>query len=148
MLLHFSGARGGQQEPSRPGPAGNLGVPYLSPILVQRHGGRILQPAQAVLAPGARPPATTAYGANTLLIPDSALRNPTIVGELDRAFATVGLTLDVPPPLIESVTRRPDDYDAVAVALGVPRGSIGPTRGRCLAKLRSLLDTEPRRSTA
>jgi hypothetical protein len=30
----------------------------------------------------------------------------------------------------------------------MPRGSIGPTRGRCLAKLRSLLDTEPRRSTA
>jgi RNA polymerase sigma factor (sigma-70 family) len=35
---------------------------------------------------------------------------------------------------------RPD-YAAVAHALGMPRGSIGPTRGRCLAKLRqSLLD--------
>lgn len=33
---------------------------------------------------------------------------------------------------------RPD-YDVVAEALGMPRGSIGPTRGRCLAKLRSLL---------
>ena len=33
---------------------------------------------------------------------------------------------------------RPD-YAAVAKALGMPVGSIGPTRGRCLAKLRHLL---------
>jgi RNA polymerase sigma factor (sigma-70 family) len=48
---------------------------------------------------------------------------------------------------VVAFVKRPD-YDEVAVALGMPRGSIGPTRGRCLAKLRSLLDTEPRRSTA
>ncbi len=36
---------------------------------------------------------------------------------------------------------RPD-YAAVAEALGMPIGSIGPTRGRCLAKLRNLLDTD------
>ncbi|MEK8103882.1 sigma-70 family RNA polymerase sigma factor [Micromonospora sp. M12] len=33
---------------------------------------------------------------------------------------------------------RPD-YTVVAEALGMPRGSIGPTRGRCLAKLREML---------
>lgn len=33
---------------------------------------------------------------------------------------------------------RPD-YAAVAKALGMPIGSIGPTRGRCLAKLRQQL---------
>jgi RNA polymerase sigma factor (sigma-70 family) len=33
---------------------------------------------------------------------------------------------------------RPD-YQAVADELGIPRGSVGPTRGRCLAKLRGLL---------
>jgi RNA polymerase sigma factor (sigma-70 family) len=37
---------------------------------------------------------------------------------------------------------RPD-YLAVADALGMPVGSIGPTRGRCLAKLRALLSTDP-----
>jgi RNA polymerase sigma factor (sigma-70 family) len=39
-------------------------------------------------------------------------------------------------------TDRPD-YAAVAEALGMPIGSIGPTRGRCLAKLRVLLDNDP-----
>jgi RNA polymerase sigma factor (sigma-70 family) len=37
---------------------------------------------------------------------------------------------------------RPD-YAAVSEALGMPRGSIGPTRGRCLAKLRELLLADP-----
>ena len=37
---------------------------------------------------------------------------------------------------------RPD-YAAVASALGMPVGSIGPTRGRCLAKLRALLASDP-----
>lgn len=44
---------------------------------------------------------------------------------------------------VVAFTHRPD-YDAVAVALGMPRGSIGPTRGRCLAKLRTLLDADTR----
>ena len=34
---------------------------------------------------------------------------------------------------------RPD-YATIAVDLGIPVGSIGPTRGRCLAKLRARLD--------
>lgn len=41
---------------------------------------------------------------------------------------------------------RPD-YGAVSEALGMPVGSIGPTRGRCLAKLRSLLTADPSWST-
>jgi RNA polymerase sigma factor (sigma-70 family) len=38
--------------------------------------------------------------------------------------------------------HRPD-YATVAAALGMPVGSIGPTRGRCLAKLRALLASSP-----
>lgn len=41
---------------------------------------------------------------------------------------------------------RPD-YGAVSQALGMPVGSIGPTRGRCLAKLRALLAADPGWST-
>jgi RNA polymerase sigma factor (sigma-70 family) len=37
---------------------------------------------------------------------------------------------------------RPD-YAAVATSLGMPVGSIGPTRGRCLAKLRAQLSADP-----
>lgn len=37
---------------------------------------------------------------------------------------------------------RPD-YAAVAESLGMPVGSIGPTRGRCLAKLRLQLAADP-----
>ncbi len=37
---------------------------------------------------------------------------------------------------------RPD-YAEVGQALGMPVGSIGPTRGRCLAKLRELLLADP-----
>jgi RNA polymerase sigma factor (sigma-70 family) len=33
---------------------------------------------------------------------------------------------------------RPD-YASIAKAMGMPHGSIGPTRGRCLAKLRTML---------
>ena len=38
---------------------------------------------------------------------------------------------------------RPD-YALIAEALGMPVGSIGPTRGRCLAKLRQELARDPR----
>jgi RNA polymerase sigma factor (sigma-70 family) len=38
---------------------------------------------------------------------------------------------------------RPD-YALVSEALDMPRGSIGPTRGRCLAKLREMLLGDPR----
>ena len=37
---------------------------------------------------------------------------------------------------------RPMPYSEVAVALGIPEGSIGPTRARCLEKLLRLLRTQ------
>ena len=37
---------------------------------------------------------------------------------------------------------RPD-YALIAESLGMPVGSIGPTRGRCLAKLRQVLASDP-----
>lgn len=38
--------------------------------------------------------------------------------------------------------ERPD-YRVISEALGMPKGSIGPTRGRCLARLRTLLTDDP-----
>lgn len=43
---------------------------------------------------------------------------------------------------IVAFVPRPD-YRAIAAELGMPVGSIGPTRGRCLAKLRTLLGHDP-----
>jgi RNA polymerase sigma factor (sigma-70 family) len=43
---------------------------------------------------------------------------------------------------IVAMVDRPD-YAVVGDALGMPHGSIGPTRGRCLAKLRALLQSDP-----
>jgi RNA polymerase sigma factor (sigma-70 family) len=43
---------------------------------------------------------------------------------------------------IVAFVDRPD-YTVVAEALDMPRGSIGPTRGRCLAKLRESLLADP-----
>lgn len=43
---------------------------------------------------------------------------------------------------VVAFSDRPD-YAMVAKALGMPVGSIGPTRGRCLAKLRLLLNSDP-----
>ncbi|HEY0637803.1 MAG TPA: sigma-70 family RNA polymerase sigma factor [Pseudonocardiaceae bacterium] len=42
---------------------------------------------------------------------------------------------------------RPD-YATLSTALGMPIGSIGPTRGRCLAKLRALLASDPEWGTS
>lgn len=41
-----------------------------------------------------------------------------------------------------SAVARPD-YDIISEALGMKRGSIGPTRGRCLDKLRKTLMDDP-----
>jgi hypothetical protein len=41
-----------------------------------------------------------------------------------------------------ALVDRPD-YTVVSRALGMPVGSIGPTRGRCLAKLRLALSSDP-----
>ena len=58
-----------------------------------------------------------------------------------------------PAFLVKMVLQSPDavvvlshaelaEYSAVSEALHMPRGSIGPTRGRCLSSLRILLDGE------
>lgn len=51
--------------------------------------------------------------------------------------------------LLRVISRGgPPDYGAFAEAWGMPVGSIGPTRGRCLAALRSALQADPAWSTS
>jgi RNA polymerase sigma factor (sigma-70 family) len=61
--------------------------------------------------------------------------------ERDRALwqAYAGLSERCRQLLRVAVTH-PKAYDEISVALGMPIGSIGPTRGRCLSQLRALLE--------
>jgi RNA polymerase sigma factor (sigma-70 family) len=82
------------------------------------------------------------------LAPDAS--EQLIVAERDRVLADHLREL---PERCRNLLRvlsqvdRPD-YDLVARALAMPRGSIGPTRGRCLARLRAELLADPRWSAA
>jgi DNA-directed RNA polymerase specialized sigma24 family protein len=65
-----------------------------------------------------------------------------------RANSSSGTTSRPLPQRCQAFLRviafvdRPD-YAALSEALGMPVGSIGPTRGRCLAKLRAALLADP-----
>lgn len=70
---------------------------------------------------------------------DSALLHAERDSEVRRAFATL------PPRCRELLNLMLLDpapsYEEISAALGMPVGSIGPTRGRCLEKLRSVVKT-------
>lgn len=72
---------------------------------------------------------------------------PLLVADRDailwRAFSQLGERCQqVLKLLVVTPEDGPPSYQVVASALGLPVGSLGPTRGRCLARLRDLLDAE------
>lgn len=81
-----------------------------------------------------------------LAIPDprAGSEERVVLAEEQRALWTALRTL---PSRCQELLRivafvpRPD-YDLVAARLGMTRGSVGPTRGRCLEKLRRALQAE------
>ncbi|HEY3735713.1 MAG TPA: sigma-70 family RNA polymerase sigma factor [Streptosporangiaceae bacterium] len=64
---------------------------------------------------------------------------------LIRHFRTLSQRCQALLRVVAQVDRP--DYDDVASALAMPRGSIGPTRGRCLARLREMLLADPQWGT-
>jgi RNA polymerase sigma factor (sigma-70 family) len=82
-----------------------------------------------------------------LSLPDGAALpdEQVLTGERQRMlWALVGrLELRCQQLLRVIAFAPPANYATVAAALGMPVGSIGPTRGRCLAKLRALIAAEP-----
>jgi RNA polymerase sigma factor (sigma-70 family) len=62
----------------------------------------------------------------------------------DRLWSHVGQLPERCRELLRVIAfaDRPD-YASIAAALDMPIGSIGPTRGRCLAKLRAQLAADP-----
>ena len=61
--------------------------------------------------------------------------------EQRRLWAQVTLLPEKCRKLLRVIAFAPrPDYAALAAEMGMPMGSVGPTRGRCLAKLRRQLD--------
>lgn len=72
---------------------------------------------------------------------------PAAAAELDEEARVLWAHVQELPERCQTLLRviafadRPD-YAAISEALGMPVGSIGPTRGRCLAKLRAALEQD------
>jgi RNA polymerase sigma factor (sigma-70 family) len=81
--------------------------------------------------------------------PGPAPDHDVLVEERDRSLHNAFRLLPERCRRLLSVLAQVDrpDYAVVSEALGMPHGSIGPTRGRCLAKLRDLLLADPGWST-
>jgi RNA polymerase sigma factor (sigma-70 family) len=77
-------------------------------------------------------------------VPDPARPHDEVLGEL-QDLARVRAAIDLLDPrsrqLIELLFLQDDPlpYDEVARRMNMPEGSIGPTRARCLAKIRQCL---------
>jgi DNA-directed RNA polymerase specialized sigma24 family protein len=57
--------------------------------------------------------------------------------ELDRAVDTLP---DSQRTVVRALLREPESYDALSRELGIPRGSLGPLRGRAVRALRAQLE--------
>jgi len=82
--------------------------------------------------------------AGALPSPDATPENQVLVMERDRHLWRAVLQLpDRCQQLLRliSLADRPD-YKYISSAIGMPVGSIGSNRGRCLAKLRDIIESE------
>lgn len=71
----------------------------------------------------------------------SAEHTAVLTDQQRRLWEQVGQLSERCRKLLAVIAFAPrPDYATIAVDLGIPVGSIGPTRGRCLAKLRAQLD--------
>jgi RNA polymerase sigma factor (sigma-70 family) len=99
----------------------------------RRECGRVLRAAQGPLAPGHVPDCETLPG-EQVTVTDQALL------AAERHAALRQALLELPPGcqrLIGLLTADPPaPYAQISAQLGIPVGSIGPTRRRCLDKLR------------
>src|SRR5829696_6670163 len=67
----------------------------------------------------------------------AALMEQELRAALDRAVQTLP---DTQRRIVEALLREPESYDALSQELGIPRGSLGPLRGRAVKALRAQLE--------
>jgi subtilisin family serine protease len=104
MKLHFceDGRRPDKQP--RP-PVRPAEIPMISDTVLERHGARILRPADAVRLADQPPLAPTVYRYGTLLVPEDVLRTGFVAAINENVLGRLGLALVPPPPLSELVGR-------------------------------------------
>lgn len=67
----------------------------------------------------------------------AALIDEELRAALDRAVETLPETQR---RIVRALLREPESYDALSQELGIPRGSLGPLRGRAVKALRAQLE--------
>lgn len=67
----------------------------------------------------------------------TALMDAELRRALDEAVETLPLSQRL---IVRALLREPASYDAVSEELGIPRGSLGPLRGRAVRALRAQLE--------
>ena len=67
----------------------------------------------------------------------AALMDEELRRALDRAVETLPTSQRL---IVEALLREPESYDALSRELGIPRGSLGPLRGRAVRALRAQLE--------
>jgi RNA polymerase sigma factor (sigma-70 family) len=67
----------------------------------------------------------------------AALMDEELRRALDRAVETLPETQR---RIVQALLREPESYDALSRELGIPRGSLGPLRGRAVRALRARLE--------
>jgi RNA polymerase sigma factor (sigma-70 family) len=65
------------------------------------------------------------------------LMNEELRQALDEA---VGRLPESQRRIVQALLREPESYDALSLELGIPRGSLGPLRGRAVRALRAQLE--------
>jgi hypothetical protein len=86
--------------PDEAGPARHTPIPALPRELLDRHGARVLRPAEAPRAPEGQRPYPTVYRPGYLLVPGDLLETPALE-RLNAALVEVGLRLVAPPSLTD-----------------------------------------------
>ena len=92
-------------------------LPEWSQSLLDRHGSRMLRPADAARVPGvppAPPPLSTVYRSAVLLFPRSILLDTDLLGQIEAEINLIGASLrsdgkELPPPTLPSELGGLDD---------------------------------------
>lgn len=117
------------QDDGGAGQADDQAAPGLDSVpgaILQRHGARMLSPADAAAVPGWPLPRSTVYRARTLLVPPGLLTEAPF-SAINRVLARVGLNLVAPAPEEETAPREaaagaPARPDAAGRPGKVPQG--------------------------